>query len=172
MMLSGSVSPVRTTVVLSVVAIVLVGAFVWGWKSLTKPLPGKADASVCVDTPVSKGDKIFPAQVVVTVLNASDREGLAARTISALTDEGFSQGASTNAPKQAGVPRVQIWTTTPHSPAVRLVASWLHGPKIIKRATTHPGVVVVVGEKFPEVSGGKKMVKATFDTTICSPTVD
>lgn len=171
-MLRDAVSGLRTMVVLAVVAVGLVLAAAWGWHEMTRPFPGKADAAVCVDTDIAAGDKVFPAQVVVTVLNASRREGLAGRTISALTDEGFAAAGSGNAPKNSSVKRVQIWTTDPTNPAVQLVASWLHGPTIVKRATTHPGVVVVVGEGFGEVSGGRKQVKATREATICSPPVD
>ncbi|MEX0427944.1 LytR C-terminal domain-containing protein [Nocardioides sp. DS6] len=171
-MLSNAASGLRTLVVLACVAVVLVIAAAWGWHAMTRPFPGKADAATCVDTTVHRGEQIFPAQVVVTVLNASRREGLAGRTISALTDQGFSAAGSGNAPGKSGVKRVQIWTTDPSNPAVRLVASWLHRPTIVKKATTHPGVVVVVGQGFSEVSGGRKQVKVAHDTTICSPPVD
>lgn len=171
-MLSDAASGLRSFAVLACVAIALVIAAVWGWHAMTRPFPGKADAAVCVDTKVAKGDRIFPAQVVVTVLNASDRAGLARRTISALTDEGFAAGGSGNAPNKAGVKKAQIWVSNPSNPAVRLVASWLHKPKIVKRTTTHPGVVVVVGGKFSQVSGGRKNVRVSSAATICSPPVD
>lgn len=171
-MLGSALTGLRTLIVLAVLSLLLVLGLVWGWRAMTKPFPAKADAAVCEDTRVSAGEKIFPAQVVVTVLNASNREGLAGRTTQALTDEGFVAGASGNAPKKAGTRRVQIWTSDPKSPAVRLVASWLHHPTIVKHHTKKPGVVVVVGANFPQVSGGRKAVKATTDATICSPTTD
>ncbi|MFT4083809.1 MAG: LytR C-terminal domain-containing protein [Nocardioides sp.] len=169
----GSVTArLRTFVVLLVLALVLVIAAVWGWRAMTKPLPGKADASVCENTKVAAGSKVYPAQVVVTVLNASTRGGLAARTMASLTDEGFVAGVTGDAPKNAEVKRVQVWASDLHNPAVKLVASWLHDPTMVKRKTTQPGVVVVVGHGFPRVSGGKKAVKAAETTTICSPNPD
>jgi len=162
----------RTLIVIACLCLVLVIAAAYGWHAMTRPFPGKADAPVCVDTKVHAGEKLFPAQVVVTVLNASTREGLAGRTIAALTDNGFVAASSGNAPKKAEVKRVQIWTPDPSNPAVRLVATWLHDPTIVKRKTSHLGVVVVVGHGFPKVSGGKKQVKVGHDTTICSPPVD
>ena len=171
-MLGSALSGLRTLIVMAVLCLLLLIALIWGWRQMTKPFPAKADAAVCVATKISEGDKVYPAQVVVTVLNASKREGLARRTVGALTDAGFVEGASGNAPKKADARRVQVWTTDPQSPAVKLVASWLHRPTIVKRASTHPGVVVVVGEHFPQVSGGKKAVTASADATICSPPVD
>lgn len=171
-MLRDAVTGLRTLVVLVGVALLLALAGAWGWHEMTRPLPGKADAAVCTDTTVHAGEQVFPAQVVVTVLNASNREGLAGRTISALTDEGFSAASSGNAPDNASVKRVQIWTKDPSNPAVKLVASWLHKPTIVKRSTSLPGVVVVVGRGFPEVSGGVKHVKVAKDATVCSPPVD
>lgn len=171
-MLRDAVTGLRTLVVLVGVALLLVLAGAWGWHEMTRPLPGKADAAVCTDTTVHAHEHVFPAQVVVTVLNASKREGLAGRTSSALTDEGFTAASSGNAPRNASVKRAQIWTSDPSNPAVRLVASWLHKPTIVKRPTTLPGVVVVVGQGFSKVSGGVKQVTAAKDTTICSPPVD
>lgn len=171
-MLSRALAGLRTLIVMVSLGLVLIVALVWGWRSMTKPFPAKANAAVCVAAHVSEGDKIYPAQVVVSVLNASNREGLATRTMGDLTDEGFVAGSSTNAPKTTHVARVQIWTSDPSSPAARLVASWLHTPKIIKRATSVPGVVVVVGKHFPEVSGGEKAEVAAAASTICSPPAD
>lgn len=163
---------VRTLIVMLALVLLLVLALVWGWRAMTKPLPAKANAGVCVETRVAADERVYPAQVVVSVLNASDREGLAGRTIGSLTDAGFAPGSSANAPKKTRVTRAQIWTSDPTSPAVRLVASWLHHPRIVKRATDVPGVVVVAGQHFPEVSGGKKAMVATSDSTICSPADD
>lgn len=171
-MLGSALTGLRTVVVLCLLSLLLLIGLIWGWKAMTRPFPAKADAPVCENTRVSAGTKVFPAQVVVTVLNASNREGLAGRTTQALTDEGFVAGTSGNAPKKTNTRRVQIWTDDPKSPAVRLVASWLHKPTIIKHGTKEPGVVVVVGEHFPQVSGGRKAVKAATDATICSPTAD
>lgn len=171
-MLGSAFSSLRTLIVLVVFGVVLLIAAIWGWKQMTKPFPAKADAAACVSTRVSKGDKIYPAQVVVSVMNASSREGLARRTMQALTDEGFVSGSSGNASKKVAVKRAQVWAADPQSPSARLVASWLHNPKLVKKTSSLPGVVVVVGEKFPQVSGGKKVAVAKATTTICSPPAD
>lgn len=171
-MLSRLLFHVRTALVLTVLVLLVVLGATWGWRQMTKPFPAKAQASVCVDTPVKAGEKIFPAQVVVNVYNGSDREGLASRTISALTDAGFVPGKSGNAPAKLRVKTSQIWTTDPKNPAVQLVASWLHKPTVIHHRMKDLGVVVVVGQDFGQVAGGRKFVVAGADGSICSPPLD
>ena len=44
---------------------------------MTEPFPGKVDPPICVDTTYAAGERIYPQDVTVSVLNASRREGLA-----------------------------------------------------------------------------------------------
>ena len=44
--------------------------------------------------------------------------------------------------------------------------------KIVETKSDLPGIVVVTGENFPEVTGGDKTVTAKADGTICSPPVE
>ncbi|KQW50687.1 hypothetical protein ASC77_25515 [Nocardioides sp. Root1257] len=161
----------RTTVTLVVLGALLVVGAVWGWHATMEPLPAKVDSPICVDTDVAAGEKVFPQQVVVSVYNASQREGLAGRTMGLLTDEGFVKGQAGNAAK-AKVSTAAIWTTDPESPDVRLVASYL-GPDvdIERRDGVGVGVTVVVGDDFKELSAGRRAVRATDDAQICSPPV-
>lgn len=161
----------RTLLSLAVLALLVVVAGGWGWSMLTEPFPKKAEAPVCSPIDVRAGEHVFAAQVTVSVLNASRREGLAGRTIAALTGAGFAAGTSGNAPQGATVNAVQIWATDTDSPGVRLVAAWLPGAKVVHKATTEPGVVVVVGDKFGGTGNGPKSITAKTDATICSPTL-
>lgn len=160
---------VKTTVTLAVLAALLVLGASWGWSALTKPLPKLADAPTCVETPVQTGETVTPDQVTVSVLNAGRRVGLATRTMTALTGEGFNRGDSGNAPGGTLVGNVQIWTDDPDSPAVALVASRLPRVKVVQRDVSQVGVVVVVGDNFQQVGKGVASVAAAKGTTICSP---
>jgi len=171
-MLHDAYASLRTAVTLAACALLLVLAALWGWQALTEPFPQKTVAAICEDTEVASGDRVFPAQVVVNVLNASDRSGLAGRTLGELRDRGFVAGDSGDAPARSKVQVAQIWSSDPASPAVRLVRSWLPRAHVVDRSVGIPGVVVVVGGAFGEVGGGVKSVKATKDTTICSPPID
>lgn len=161
----------RTLLSLAVLALLVVVAGGWGWSMLTAPFPQKAEAPICSPIDVHAGDHVFAAQVTVSVLNASKREGLAGRTMATLIADGFAAGTSGNATHGAGVKTVQIWTADPDNPAVRLVAAWLPGSKVVRKAMSEPGVVVVVGDKFRGTGRGPKSITAKSDGTICSPTL-
>lgn len=162
----------RSAATIAVLLVVLVAGAAWGWTEVTRPFPGRAAAPTCVDTTVRAGDKIYPQQVVVSVYNAGTREGLAGRTMQLLTTAGFGQGDSGNAPDSAKVDTAEIWTTSPHSPAVRLVASRLgKGVRVLEHRAPGAGVVVVVGDGFDHLVKGRAKVVAKSDGTICSPSV-
>lgn len=161
----------RTLLTLAILVLLVVLGGAWGWAKVTAPLPKKEPAPVCTAATVKAGDHVFPAQVTVSVLNASRREGLAGRTMSALKTGGFGVGDSGNAPNGTSVSNAQIWTSDPHSPAVALVKAWLPGVKVVHRQVAEPGVVVVVGDKFKEVGEGPTSITAGTDATICSPTL-
>lgn len=162
---------VRTTITLAVLAVLLIAAAVWGWRATTESLPAKVDRPVCVDTDVAAGDRVYPQQVTVSVYNASDRSGLAGRTMRDLEDAGFAQGQAGNA-ERTRVSRAVIWTTEPNSPAVALLVSYLGEVDVERRDGLGPGITVVVGDRFGRLADGSPYVEATEATTICSPPVD
>lgn len=160
----------RTAITVTVLTVLLVVGAVWGWAAVTQPFPGKVEVPTCVARDVSTGDKIYPDQVVVSVFNSGTREGLAGRTMQLLTDQGFVEGDSGNAPDGADAATAEIWTDDPSSPAVRLVASRLGAKtKVVKRATTGAGISVVVGDDFTKLVKGRPFVKAKAAGSICSP---
>jgi len=158
----------RTTVTLLALGALLAIAALWGWHATTKPLPAKVDSPICVDTPVSAGEKVYPQQVTVSVYNASQREGLAGRTMQLLKDAGFVRGNAGNA-ATAKVRVVEIWSTTPDNPDVQLVASYFGDAEVERRDGPGVGVTVVVGDKFQELDEGQRSVVAKQDADICSP---
>ena len=48
--------PMRTTLTLLGLGVLLMFAAVWGWNAATKPLPAKVDSAICVDTSVAAGE--------------------------------------------------------------------------------------------------------------------
>jgi hypothetical protein len=162
----------KSTVTLGILAVVLVLVGLWGWNAATEPLPGKSDPPKCVSTSVNAGDRVFPQQVTVSVYNASDRNGLAGRTMDLFEDAGFNTGDTANAPRNAQVVTSAIWTSTPQDPDVLLVASRL-GPsaEVVRRDGIGVGVTVIVGDEFTELVRGKKSMVAEDDAEICSPPV-
>jgi hypothetical protein len=160
----------KTLLTLAVLAVLLLLGVSWGWSSLTKPFPHKATPRDCYPTEYQPGDRVSAPKVTVSVFNASERGGLAERTMGAFEDQGFGSGNVGNAPKDAVVHYAQIWAEDRNDPAVRLVASRL-GPhaSIVSRKHKGPGVVVMVGPLFDKLVEGKASIKVTQTTTICSP---
>ena len=161
---------VKTALTLGVLAVLVLVGVTWGWSSLSKPFPHQATPKDCYPKRVEPGDRVSAPQVTVSVYNASERVGLAGRTMSAFEDQGFGAGKVGNAPKGTAVVYAQIWTEDRHNPAVRLVASRL-GPRahVIDHAPKGTGVMVLVGPQFLELVQGRQSMKVKDAATICSP---
>ena len=161
----------RTAATLTALVAVLLGASLWGWSELTAPLPEAPEAKICNSTTIREGERVYPDQVVVNVLNAGRREGLAGRTMQLFADQSFVTGARGNTPDGSpAVPRAEIWADDKANPAVRLVRSRLpKGTKVVTGNLVEPGVTVVVGDEFEALRPGKESIKAREDTTVCVP---
>jgi LytR cell envelope-related transcriptional attenuator len=160
----------KTLLTLATLTVLLLVGVAWGWSAMTSPLPHKATTKACYPTVVQAGDRVSAPKVTVSVFNASDRVGLAERTMTAFEDQGFGPGSVGNAPKDNTVLFAQVWSDDRSSPAVRLVKSRL-GPRahVIARHHGGPGVVVMVGPRFTKLVPGKSSIKVTSTATICSP---
>lgn len=161
----------RTAAVLAVLGLILVVGVSWGLDNVTKPFPERADPPPCLETPVSPGDVLRPAGITVSVLNASERNGLAGVTLNDLVDQGFARGQIANVPDEK-VKTAQIWSPEGRTAAVRLVRGYLGGKvEIVDRSSTTAGITVVVGDQFSGVVSGRARVKATAPGTVCAPTL-
>ena len=162
----------RSGLTLAGLALLVVLMALWGWSAMTQPFPGKTEPPKCLNEIVQPGDRVFPGQVTVSVFNASGREGLAGRTLSAFANAGFGQGDTGNAPPDAEVVRAAIWSLSPSSPDVRLVATRL-GPttRVVRREGLGAGVTVVVGDAHTDLVRGPRAVRVTQEAEICSPPV-
>ena len=161
---------VKTLLTLAVlVALVLVGV-TWGWAALTHPFPHQAKTLTCYPTVLQPGDRVSAPKVTVSVFNASDRVGLAERTMTAFENQGFGAGDVGNAPKKAVVHYAQVWTTSRSDPAVKLVLSRLgNGAVVVHRQHSGTGIVVMVGAQFHKLVTGKASIKVKKPTTVCEP---
>jgi hypothetical protein len=160
----------RTLVTLLVLAGLVLLSAVWGWGQVTKPFPGRVESAPCVTRTLDKGEKIFPQDILVNVLNAGERNGLAGTVLKQLQAAGFTSGVTRNAPGSTEVAKVEIWSKLPGGPDTQLLKSWF-GPdtKVVARGGQYPGLVVVVGDEFHQLLKGKKSLRASGPATICSP---
>ncbi len=163
----------RSAVTLLVLLGLLLVGVAYGFSAVTEPFDERQEPPICSAAAVKKGEKVYPDQVTVSVLNAGTRTGLAGRTMSQLADEEFGRGELGDAPEGADVRRAEIWTEDPSSPAVRLVRTYLgkKRTRIVRRDTVAPGVNVVVGDKFQKLRKGRQKVTVKQDGEICSPPV-
>jgi hypothetical protein len=164
------VPSLKSAVTIGVLALLLVIGVSWGFAQVTEPFPGKVDPPICVDTSFPAGERIYPQDVTVSVLNASKREGLAGRTMDELLSDGFAEGETTNAPDGTQVARVEIWTTDADNPAVLLVRSRLGQAEVLEKPDPGAaGIVVVVGDEFEETFEGRPSIKTETDIVVCGP---
>lgn len=164
------VPSMKSALTLGVLALLLVIGVSWGFAQVTKPFPGKVDPPICVDTSFAAGERIYPEDVTVSVLNASKREGLAGRTMAELVSDGFGEGQTRNAPDKTPVARVEVWTTDADNPAVLLVRSRLGQAEVIEKSDPGAaGIVVVVGDDFEETFEGRPSIKTDVDVVVCGP---
>ena len=106
-----------------VLCVLLVAMAVVGFKAATAPVPGfEAGEEEC--SAVEKDVKKFVArgEVQVSVFNASNRSGLAGRTLDRLVERGFKPGNPGNAPDGVKVRRAVVWTTEEDDSSALLVA--------------------------------------------------
>jgi hypothetical protein len=163
---------IRSAATLAGLLVLLLAGVAWAWSAVSEPFPEREKAATCTSTVVSPGDKVYPDQVTVSVINGGTSDGLAGRTLTELAEAGLDRGELGNAP-DAQVNVAQIWAEDVDNPAVRLVLSFLgDGAKVVRRDAPLPGVNVVVGEEFRGVGEGRKFAPAREEATICSPPVE
>jgi len=160
----------RTATTLAVLVALLIAGLAWGWSAATSPLPEATDEETCRVIDIAEGEQVYPDQVVVSVLNAGTREGLASRTMQLFVDQGFVAGERDNAPDGTEVQTAEIWTEEPDGPTVRLVRSWLgKNVEVRTQEASVDGVVVVVGDQFTDLVEGRSKLRAKVATSVCIP---
>jgi hypothetical protein len=164
----------RTLITLAVLSVLLLGGVAWGWEQVKKPFPGKVDVPICVNTTYAAGEELFVQDVTVSVLNASGREGLAAKTLQDLEDAGFAAGQTANAPKGtvALTAPSEIWVSDADNPGAKLLRARL-GQVPVRTDVVSPaaGITVVVGDGFEALRQGPDSVLLDADAVVCSPPV-
>jgi hypothetical protein len=164
---------ITTAVTLLVLLLVLAGMAVYGFKSLTSPLPGRAAAKQTCTGAEKQLDKFLErSEVQVSVFNAGTRSGLASSTLDQIETAGFRAGNAGNAPKGAKVGRVVIWTTTPDDPAAALVAkAFGRRTKVVVTSTDlGPGIDVLVGNRLTGLAPhAPRRIKLAAPVETCVP---
>ncbi|WP_262848657.1 LytR C-terminal domain-containing protein [Mumia quercus] len=164
----------RTFLTMAVLVAVFVGGTYTGVRLLfAKPpsLPEVA-ADTCRNRTLDRGEQLSTNQVRVNVLNASERSGLANRTMINLQTRGFLPGTITNAPEDTRIGNVRVVAREPNRVDARLVGAQFKGK--VQYTKGVPGddanVEILIGKKFEGLK--KKTIesmKAKNRVTICVP---
>jgi hypothetical protein len=164
----------RTAITLAALAVLMLVGVSWGWAQMTKSFPGKVDAPICVDTSYQPGDELTVQDVTVSVLNASSRAGLAARTLDELHTAGFAEGQFGDAPKGTAITGpAEIWVEDVQSPAAKLLRGRLGKVPVVSHPeVNYAGVIVVVGDSYTALQDGPESVTVADDAVVCSPPVE
>ncbi|WP_299055771.1 LytR C-terminal domain-containing protein [uncultured Nocardioides sp.] len=170
---------IRSAITLTVMAVVILAGATWAWAALTDPFPEGGlfggggttpEVEVCAPRAFGPGDTLSTGQVTVSVLNAGSTAGAAAGTLEELVGAGFGEGVEGNAPEDADVDFVQIWTGDPANPSVRLVKTWVgEDTLVVERELDSPEVFVVVGDRFGDLAEGRESVQVQRDVEVCGP---
>ena len=167
---------ITTGVTLLVLLVVLGAMAVYGFRAATAPLPGSSSSSSkkqdCSAAEKSLKTTITRKEVQVSVFNASDRRGLASRTLAKLEDAGFRAGNVGNAPKGARVARVTVWTTKQDDPAAQLVARAFgkKTPVVVAEQDLGPGIDVLLGNGYKRLAKkAPKKLKLAQPVETCVP---
>jgi hypothetical protein len=94
--------PIRTAIVLGLLAVAVIVAGRWGWEQLTQPFDDTASAAAtpsCTLAPEDIATLPPPNRIVVNVYNASGIDGLAGETADELRRAGFEVAAVDNDPQ-------------------------------------------------------------------------
>ena len=160
----------RTAITLAALAVLMVLGVTWGWAQVLKPFPGKVDAPICVDTSYKAGDELFVQDVTVSVLNASGREGLAARTLQQLEDAGFAGGQTANAPKGTSLTApAEIWVKDSGDAAAKLLRARVGKVPIVEHPeNTAAGITLVVGDQFTDLRQGPASIVLKDDAVVAA----
>lgn len=164
---------VRTLITLTLLVVLLLFGVTWGWSQVSEPFPGKVDVPDCVNTTYEAGAVLAVQDVTVSVINASSREGLAARTLQQLEDAGFDGGRISNAPSGTAVTApAEIWVNAEGNPAAKLLRRYVGGVPVRTDVTSQlPGITLVVGDAFGELAEGPPSLTIDEAAVVCSPPV-
>jgi hypothetical protein len=151
--------PLRTAIVLAVLAVAVLIAGRWGWAQLTQPFGDEVAAATatseptCTPAPGASPALPAPGEVTVNVYNASGISGLAGQTAEALAAAGFIVGAVDNDPLGKRLDGVGEVRSAPGSqPQVESLLRYIPGAVWVQDQRADPTVDFAIGAGFTEVT--------------------
>lgn len=124
------------------IALCLLAALVW-WRVLHRSASHAAAAPSCTPTSAARPTGLpWPSQITVSVLNATNRNGLAHATTASLRKDGFRASVGGNDSKHVkGVAEIRYPPAARQSATV--LAFYLRGATLVREPSAHGTTVVV-----------------------------
>jgi LytR cell envelope-related transcriptional attenuator len=156
----------RALITLGVVALMLFFAFWYAYSYYRDSDKAKAAPTTTCTTsaakPTGKAAARTPAQVTVNVYNATERNGLAAKTATDIRKRGYKVATVSNDPLQRTVTiPAEVRYGTSGTASAKLVLTLVKGSKAVRDSRTDASVDLVLGDKFTALTPAPKTVPAT-----------
>jgi hypothetical protein len=156
----------RALITLAVVALMLFFAFWYAYSYYRDSNnPKAAPTTTCTTTaaakPTGKATARTPAQVTVNVYNATERNGLAAKTATEIRKRGYRVSTVSNDPLQRTVTiPAEVRYGTSGTASAKLVLTLVKGAKAVRDSRADASVDLVLGEKFTALTPAPKTTPA------------
>ena len=153
--------PIRTAVVLGILAVAVVIAGRWGWEQVTQPFGDEAAAAsasanatpLCTPGPDSVEPLPAPTEITVNVYNASGVGGAAANGAEQLAAQGFVIGAVDNDPLNKSLEDVgEVRSSADAKPQVDQLLRYVPGAVWVQDQRPSLDVDFAVGAGFTGVA--------------------
>ena len=154
---------IATPVILLGLVGLLAWAGIWGWRSLSAPLPS-ASPTPCV---VESATEVTPAQVSVRILNGGYTTGLASQVQTKFEDLGYTIVRVGNTEDNDKVTRTTIRISESQKAQLELVSSVFVDPAVEFDDRVDGTVDVVLGTDAPKYADSPLTKVATPAGTVC-----
>jgi hypothetical protein len=167
--------PIRTAIVLGILAVAVLAAFQWGWQQLTQPFDDEAAAAAgtpsCTPAPEAVAALPPPGRITVNVYNASGVPDLASTTAEQLEAQGFRINNVDNDPLGKGLSGAGEIRSAPDAGArVEQLRRYITGATWIKDDRPGNRIDFAVGSDFTGVVVPEPPAEAEENTEDDIPT--
>ena len=155
----------RALITLGIVALMLFFAFWYAYSYYQDSKSPRATANpTCTATATSTAKT--PSQVTVNVYNATERNGLAAKTAAEVRKRGFKVATVSNDPLNRNVTTAaEVRFGSKGAASSKLVLALVKGSKAVKDKRTDATVDLVLGDRFTALAAPAKPAVAASSAT-------